>query len=334
MMEKRLLVTGGSGFIGRQAVHLGVQSGYRVLNVDLKTPDLSLNSYESIIADVRDEKCIRHIFDDFVPTHVLHLASETDILLDKIEDFTTIIDGSENIFRAATDQPSVQRLLHVSTQYVLEPGIQPKDERHYVPYTAYGGAKAESERRLWASELNGWTIVRPCIVWGPHYPTFADELWKYIDRRLYLHPATNKPILRTYGYVDNVAEQMIRLLGIPAHQLPQKVYYLGDMTIDYATWADAFARALTGRDARRIPKFGLFTLGMAGEGAKKLGIKLPFSMGRYHRMTTASPMDLSATFEAVGRPSTDLETGVQRTVDWLRVYWDGERKTDVDVTTR
>lgn len=320
-MNKRLLVTGGSGFIGRQAIPLAIKSGYKVFNVDLKTLEALASGHESAVADIRDMKFMAHIFDNFAPTHVLHLASDTDISLSKPEDFTTITGGSQVIFDAAANQPSVQRFIHVSTQYVLEPGIQPEDEQHYKPYTMYGEAKAESEKRVWASNLDGWTIVRPTIVWGPYHPTFPDELWKYINLRLYLHPASRKPIVRTYGYVENVADQMVRLLDIPASQLSRKVYYLGDQSIDYATWVDAFARALTGRAARRIPRFGLFALGMVGEGVGKAGLKFPFNMGRYHRMTTASPLDLSATFNAVGTPPVDFDTALQRTVAWLREHW-------------
>jgi len=332
-MVSRLLITGGSGFIGRRAVHSALESGFQVLNLDLKEPDVSSDKYESVAADVRDCGQIAHIFEDFAPTHVLHLAAETDFSLSDVKDFSTIVDGSKAVFQVAAHQPSVHRLVHVSTQYVLEPGVQPNNERHYQPYAPYGEAKVESEKRLWASNLSGWTIVRPCVVWGPNFETFADGLLKYIDRRLYRHPASRRPIMRTFGYVDNVANQMVSFLSIPAEKLDRKVYYLGDEVMDYAIWADGFSRALTGHDARRVPKSALFALGMMGEGAKKLGIKLPYNMGRYHRMTTSSPLDLDATFKAVGSPSIDFETGVQRTVTWLREYWNGEDKADADVTT-
>lgn len=323
-MTNRLLVTGGSGFIGRHVVRQALDSGNQVLNVDLKCLEVKHQSYNSTIADIRDASLIEALFQRFEPTHVLHLASDTDITLSDPDELTTVTVGSRIVFQAVSKQPTVQRLVHTSTQFVVKPGVRPQGERHYRPYTAYGLTKARSEQELWKSDVTNWVIARPTIVWGPHHPTFGNDLWMYLFRRRYLHPASRQPVFRTYGYVENVASQMIGLLQAPPDRLSKKVYYLGDGNLDYAKWIDAFSYSLTGLPARRAPKPGLFVLALVGETAIRLGIKAPYNLGRYFRMTTGSTLDLAATFDVVGLPAIDLQTGVDRTVEWLMEYWHSE----------
>lgn len=321
-MPEKWLITGGSGFIGTEVVTLALARGHDVCNIDIKAPRLDAHRPFWTEIDIRDRDAFIAKVRDYAPDRILHLASDIDISIPALASFTTTIEGTRNVADAAASVDGLKRLVHTSTQFVVTPGVEPRDEHFYEPYTVYGEAKAESEKIIWASELKApWTIVRPTIIWGPHHPSFATEIFKHIRRRTYLQPKGPQPIMRAFGYVGNTAEQMVILAETPAHKLNRHVFYLGDASIDYDQWADAFALGLTGRKARRIPLGLLTLLGKAGDLAKKIGVPSPIDSGRAFRMSTSSKIDLEATHAVTGAPTVSFDAGVTNTMDWLSAYY-------------
>jgi nucleoside-diphosphate-sugar epimerase len=318
MSNQKLLVTGGSGFIGNEVITIATSIGLQVMNLDLKPPPVERANATWIQADVRNVEELRKVMHAFSPEYILHLASDVDVNYKSMKQYETTVEGTRNIAKVATELPDLRRFVHISTQFVVEPGIVPTSEKFWKPYTLYGEAKAESERIIWSTGLEDFYILRPTIIWGPRHPSFAQQIWKYIAERKYLHPATRRPLMRTYGYVSNVADQMVSFAYRDVSVSDKRVFYLGDQCINYDEWVDAFALGLTGAPARRIPKSLLKIIALGGEAMKKCGISAPIDMGRYFRMTTASPYDIESTFAAVGNPKTSFDEGIARTLSWLK----------------
>jgi nucleoside-diphosphate-sugar epimerase len=316
-MSRNVFITGGSGFIGTQLVEIALRDGCTVRIFDTAAPSNPAHRELWIEGDVRDALFVARAISDFTPDLVLHLASDTDVSITRIEQFQTTIDGTANILAAIHDLP-LTRFVHTSTQFVVKPGVEPRDERYLAPYTVYGEAKAEAEKLVWSAGLQmPWIIVRPVIIWGPGHPSFADHIFRHIVSRRYLHPV-GAPITRAFGYVENVAQQIYTLAILPESLTDRHVFYVGDDTINYDVWADAFAKALTGKRARRIPLRVLKLLGRAGDLIKKLGLPTPIDSGRAFRMSTSSRVDLSHTHALTGVPAVDFDRGVRETVAWLR----------------
>lgn len=316
-MTGRLFITGGTGFIGSSLVDIAVNEGYAVRTFDIAPPKSDAQREHWYEGDVRDYDALNQAASEFAPDYLLHLASDIDISITRLEQFTTTIDGTRNAIAVARSLP-LKRFLHTSTQFAVRPGIEPTDERHLEPYTVYGEAKAETEKMMWAAELPmPWVIVRPVIIWGPRHPSFADHIFRHIASRRYLHPS-GAPIMRAFGYVDNVADQILRLATMPTDRTDRRIFYVGDATIDYDIWADAFALAMTGKPARRIPTALLAMLGRAGDAVKAVGLRSPIDSGRAFRMSTSSRIDLSRTHDITGQPKTGFGDGVDATVAWLR----------------
>lgn len=317
-MSERLLVTGGSGFIGTEVVALALAKGLAVRNLDVAEPREPSHKSLWRRLDIRDGDGLRREIAAFDPHRILHLASDIDVSLPSLDRFTTTIAGTANLLAIAKDLPGLRRFVHISTQFVVTPGVLPQGERHYQPYTPYGAAKAEIERLVWRAGLSvPWHILRPTIIWGPHHPSFAREIFRHMRAGRYLHPASRVPILRSYGYVTNTAEQMLGFALLPPDATQDRVFYLGDENLDYARWADAFSMGLTGRPARRVPVPALRLLGRAGDVAKSLGLPSPIDSGRAFRMTTPSRIDLAPTLALVGPPRIGFENGVRKTLAWL-----------------
>lgn len=319
----RIFLTGGSGFIGAEIVRLAAAQGHSVQNLDRLPPSHAAHRPLWVRGDVRDGARLGALVADFAPDIVIHLASDTDVQVTRIEQFTTTIAGTRAVLAAVAGAPGVRRFVHISTQFVVRPGVTPRDEAHFEPYTVYGAAKAQTERLVRQADLAcDWLIVRPTIIWGPGHAAFAANIFKYIAARAYLHPAANRPILRAFGYVTNTASQILTLALVADRASPQRVFYAGDATIDYDRWVDAFSLALTGKAARRIPLWLLHALGVLGDWGKAIGLPAPIDRGRAFRMTTSSAIDLSATLAITGTPEIGFDRAIDATVAWLKAQRD------------
>lgn len=317
-MNGRILLTGGSGFIGSEVVEIALERGFAVCNLDIGPPRTAEHKALWREVDVRDAAAMERELLEFQPDRVLHLASDIDISIQTLSQFKTTIDGTANVLAAIKKLPTLKRFIHTSTQFVVKPGVEPESERFVEPYTVYGEAKAEAEKLVWHANLRvPWFILRPTIVWGPHHPSFAQQIFRYIANGRYLHPVGREPITRAFGYVTNVADQMMGFATIDRSMTSRHVYYLGDDSIDYDIWADAFALGLTGRRAKRIPVGLLRLLGHAGDLAKAVGLNSPIDSGRAFRMSTPSKINLRPTHVLVGTPKVSFDTGVAETLKWL-----------------
>lgn len=315
----RVFVTGGSGFIGSHTIEVLEHRGHQVLNYDIKPPVLPQQSPFWREGDVRNAEAVLAVMREFEPDAVIHLAAKADIYADGWEDFDSIHLGTASLMQAAEAYGRLESLVNISTQLVVGPTHKPKSLLDYRPYTPYGEAKAFAEGLLlqWRSPIH-WLNVRPANIWGPRHPTFAEAIWRYIAKRYYLHPATGEPVLRSYGYVANTAEQIVGLLEAPRSITYRQTYYAADEVMDSALWVDAFSHALTGSRARRIPVPALRALGVAGDLLASAGRRSPLDSGRVMRMTESYPVPLEPTFELVGAPTHSFETGVAASVGWLR----------------
>lgn len=317
MKDAKVLVTGGSGFIGSEVAGQLLKRGAEILNLDFKPPAAPGQQPYWRDCDVRDAEAVRHLMEAFQPHYVLHLASDVDVSITRLEEFRSTVDGTRSVVGAAKGLSQLRRFVHISTQLVVSPGVRAKSETDFHPHTLYGEAKARAEAIVRASALDDWLILRPTIIWGPGHPSFANAIWKYLANGRYLHPSASKPVEKCYGYVRNTAAQMIAFLDADLTKTSNRVFYLGDGCIDHDLWADGFAYAFRGEPAKRVPKQLLWVLGTAGEILRGIGIRFPMDKGRYFRMTTSAEIDMEPTFEIIGRPSIPIAQGIQETVAWL-----------------
>jgi len=164
---KRLIVTGGSGFIGSSACRNFVGAGHMVCNIDKLTYAANTDNLRTIEnmpnyrfeqADICNRAQILAILDDFKPDAVLHLAAESHVdrsIADADVFVQTNVVGTVNLLNAAVDHwrscgssPDF-RFLHVSTDEVYgdleDDGSLFHETTPYNPSSPYSASKAASD---------------------------------------------------------------------------------------------------------------------------------------------------------------------------------------------
>ncbi len=171
LAERRVLVTGGSGFIGRHVVSQLTASGARVRVVDLQPhPDPDVDLVPGDIAEPGAvEAALEGGFDSIV-----HLAAVTSVLR-SIEQpertHRTNVEGTHRVLEAAR-AAGVRALVFASTNAVTGPMEAPaiSEAATLRPLTPYGATKAAAEMLMSAYTASygvRCTALRLTNVYGP-----------------------------------------------------------------------------------------------------------------------------------------------------------------------
>lgn len=317
----RVFVTGGSGFIGTHVVDQVLERypEAEVLNVDREKPMLDKHLTYWHKGDILHPATFFGAVKQFRPTHAIHMAARTDCDGQTLEDYRVNTEGSANFMEAIKVAGSVKRTVYYSSQFVVRPGSLPQHDREYRPVNVYGESKSRMEEIVRQDPaLPGiWTIVRPTNIWGPWHPRYPKEFWLVLKKGLYIHPA-GATVVRSYGYVGNVAEYTLKILEAPTEDVSGRTFYVGEPAADISLWVTAFSKALTGRKPRVVASPILRGIALIGDIIRSTGRPFPLFSSRYKSMTQSYVVDMRRTIEMLGNGKYSLEDGVEKTVEWLK----------------
>jgi nucleoside-diphosphate-sugar epimerase len=319
----KLLVTGGSGFIGTHAVESFAKSGHLIANYSLDPPLKFEHRRYWRAGDILDLPGTFAALQQFQPDWVLHLAAraECDENTTLEKGYRVNIEGTRNVLGAIRATPSVQRVIITSSQFVCAPGRLPKSDTDYFPETIYGHSKVITEQLTREADLpTCWTIIRPTNIWGPWHMRYRREFWRVLQHGLYLHPG-RQPVIRCYGYVKNVVHQIRKIFETDVDRVCGKTFYLGDRPINLYDWTNGFSRALAGHDVRIVPRSWLRFLALLGDIPTRVsGKAFLINSSRFRSMTTSYQTPMEQTFEVFGENPYTLEDGIRETAEWLKLY--------------
>ena len=231
---KKVVVTGGLGFIGSNLIKILLKKKYFVINIDKVTYSsnfynvknfLKHKNYKFFRSDINNKKKILEILKRYKPKAIFNLAAEThvDRSIDGPESFIkSNILGVFNllqVFRKYHKNNKNSLLIHISTDEVYGDVLsgRSKEEDAYKPSSPYAASKASSDHLVY-SYIRTFKI--PAIItncsnnYGPRqHPE------KFIPKLIYnILNNKNLPIYgkgtnsREWIFVDDHCEALIKIL--------------------------------------------------------------------------------------------------------------------------
>jgi len=206
---KRVLVTGGGGFVGIHIVKQLRAAGIDCLVLGRNTyPEAEKLGAHCVRCDIRDATAVRQEITG-VDT-VFHVAALAGIWGDWEEYYQINVRGTENVI-AACRENGVQNLIYTSTPSVVFNGDDIIEGDESLPYGKkvlcnYAKSKIIAEKNILASNSDSLKTcaIRPHLIWGPGDPHLIPRLLER-GRKKELKKIGSCKNLVDISYVENVA---------------------------------------------------------------------------------------------------------------------------------
>lgn len=316
----KIIVTGGSGFIGTNLIEYLIQKeNVQVLNIDIQSPRNKGHVQYWRECDINNYDELNNTILEFNPDYIVHLAARTDILGHDVKDYPANTIGVENMLNCCYELPDLKKVLFTSSMLVMKSGHKAAHILDYCPPNAYGISKVETENIVRKNHLTcDWSILRPTSIWGPWFDTYKD-FFKMIMAGRYLSFG-KKLCTKTYGFVGNVVYQIDCLLKADTskEKFEDRIFYLGDKPdYDISEWGQEIAE-ICGKKIHHIPFFVIKIAAYVGDFIKLFGIMPPMSSFRLRNMMTNNIMDVTPTFKYATNPPFTRKQASELTVKWIK----------------
>ena len=265
--ERRALVVGASGQVGRSAARALAAAGYAVTGTYAAHPAPGL-----VPLDLRDDGAIRRLVRDVRPAVCVLTSALTHV--DRCEDEPALAEAlnarAPEVLAEACREAGT-RLVHLSTEYVFDGASGPyREDDPPSPLCAYGATKLEGERRVLA-RMPDALVLRTTVVysWDPGGKNFVMQLRERLGAGQRMRVPVDQ--ISSPTYAPDLAAAIVALA--PCRDVAGVLNVVGPDVVDRMTFAVAAAHAL-GLDERLLDPVTTASLGQRARRPLRAGLRI------------------------------------------------------------
>ncbi len=310
----KVLVTGGSGFIGTRLIDELLKAGHEVKIFDKRDSKKYPNLV--ILGDVRDKEAL--IKASRGMDVIYNLAAEHADNVTPISLYEEVnVGGAKNVVEAA-DANGIKKIIFTSSVaiYGLNRG-EPDESFDAMPFNEYGRTKYEAEKVFlkWLEKDEGRSlvIIRPSVIFGENNRGNVYNLMRqiYLDKFIMVGSGENK---KSMGYVGNIAKLLLDMIdakeGLTLYNFADKPDLKGIEIVNIIR-----NEMKKGEIKFKIPYFIGLLGGYAFDLASKItGKKFPISSIRIKKFAADTTISTKRLQESGFKPPYSLEEGLRRMV--------------------
>lgn len=324
-----VLITGGSGFIGRYLVERLGAEGHACTILDLVPPSWSSNGTRFVQGDVRAPSTMRAALQ--ACDAVFHLAAAHHDFGIARDTYFAVNELGSAVLCDAMDEAGVRRACFYSSVAIYGNVPEPHHEDSRArPVTPYGESKlaAEAVFRRWTERGSGRSalVIRPTITFGPRNFANMYSLIRQIHSGLFV-PVGSGANVKSLSYVENLVDATMALWQ--RERAPFDVYnFIDKPDLTSRQIAETIYEALGKRPPPfRIPLSAAMLLGRPFDVVIALtGRNLPISTARIGKLAGVQTKYEADKLYATGfTPSVTLTDGIRGMVEWFRREGQGQK---------
>ena len=322
MVKIRVLIIGGTGFVGRNITEYLLEHGYdiRVLvRNDSKIGNLEEKGVKLVYGDLLKEETLEVATKDIdVVIHAGGILGGYGVAREMLNQVH--VQGTRNLLEAS-NKNNVKRVIVISSIAAAGPTDSIGNEQTIPsPKTEYDKAKNEQEnlvRRYCEGIDMEYIIIRAGYVYGPYETRKKLKLFKLIQKGMFFIIGKGKNVI-SFVYTENLAHGV--QLAIESESKNSTYIIADDNPYEMEEFIEEIVKQLDAKKPIHVPKPIAYIGSIALESLSLLTRKEPLlTRERVNNLTSSFEFSIEKAKSELGyKPKFGLTEGIERTKDWYR----------------
>lgn len=316
---KKILITGGSGFIARYFIDK--LKGHQLINLDIVPPaeDQQITFFQ---ADVRDQNAVNQASKN--ADLIIHLAAmHHDFGITDEAYYDVNVNGAKVVANAAGLNQVKEIIFFSSVAVYGNLGLHNPTHENLepAPNSPYGHSKLEAEKvfKSWSHAAEGRkvTVIRSTVVFGAWNLANVLNLIQAIDRGFYFHIGRGRNI-KSLAYVENIVDAS--LFALENQRTPFEVFnYVDEPQMDSRSIANMQAAMLGKKIRLTLPLWLAVLLALPFDLIIQLtGKNLPISSKRVKKLCTQTWHGAEKIRSIGFKAKYSIPYGMQKMINWYK----------------